>query len=91
VQYLTTCRSAVLGRDRHEDNDGDGDDGLQQNDQKRGRYNTKKATDLSAHRCVLKFVNTAERFPYTSRDTITLYDVLREKGMWIRVSIVRVQ
>lgn len=53
--------------------------------------NTKKATDLSAHRrCVLKFVNTAERFPYTSRDAITLYDALREKGMWIRVSIVRV-
>jgi len=28
-----TCRSAVLGRDRHEDNDGDGGDGLQRNDQ----------------------------------------------------------
>lgn len=84
-----TCRSAVLGRDRHEDNDGDSNDGLQLNDQIT-LYNTKKATILSAHRCVLKFVNTTERFPYTSRDTITLYDALREKGMWIRVSIVRV-
>lgn len=45
-----TCRSAILGRGRHKDddyNDGDDDDddGLQRND-KITRYYTKKATDL---------------------------------------------
>lgn len=38
-----TCRSAILGRGRHKDDDDD--DGLQRND-KITRYYTKKATDL---------------------------------------------